>query len=96
MDYSPRQFLQQRSPKKFSDSIVISKCKLNRVLLEYHLDMLTSSNDERVFETFCVKLCQHDICPSLRLQIGPVGGGDSKVDSEYTRERAIERRTLAN
>ncbi|MFI5136508.1 MAG: hypothetical protein ACHQIM_01690 [Sphingobacteriales bacterium] len=58
------------------------EAKLNRNILEYHLNSITSRNGERLFETFAVKLAQLEICPNLRVQTGPVGGGDSKADSE--------------
>lgn len=81
-NYSPREFMKMRRPERFSDSKQLSEAKLNSSLLEYKLDTITSRNQERDFETFCVKLAQFEICPNLRVQTGPVGGGDSKADSE--------------
>jgi tetratricopeptide (TPR) repeat protein len=74
--------MKARRPEKFSDSILVTEAKLNRNLLEYHLNSITSRNGERLFETFAVKLAQVEISPNLRMQTGPVGGGDSKADSE--------------
>jgi len=50
--------------------------------LEYHLDTLTQRNQTHDFEIFCRKLCERTICPNLRPQTGPEGGGDSKADTE--------------
>lgn len=81
---SPKEFMKNRRPSKFSDSIVTKKSKLNRSLLEYHINSLTSRKQEYEFEEFARKLCQFEICPGLRPQTGPTGGGDGKVDSETT------------
>lgn len=82
MEFSPREFMKKRRPERFSDTVVVNEAKLNRKVLEYNLSTLTSRNDERLFESFAVKLAQVEICPNLRVQTGPVGGGDSKADSE--------------
>jgi len=55
---------------------------LDRALLEYHLEKLTSRGQEKDFELFARHLAQWEICPNLLPQTGPTGGGDSKVDSE--------------
>jgi hypothetical protein len=81
-DYSPLEFMKMRRPERFSDSKLVTEAKLNSSILEYKLDSITNRNQERDFETFCVKLAQLEICPNLRTQTGPVGGGDSKADSE--------------
>jgi hypothetical protein len=49
---------------------------------EYHLSTITARNQTHEFELFCRKLCERAICPNLRVQTGPEGGGDSKVDTE--------------
>ena len=79
---SPREFLRTRRPEKFSDSIEQQSPVLDRSQLEYHLFTLTSRNQETVFEVFAKELAERTICPNLRPQTGPTGGGDSKVDSE--------------
>lgn len=79
---SPKDFMKQIKPHRFSDSKIIIESKLNRTLLEYHLDSLTKRKQEKEFEEFARKLCQYEICPNLRPQTGSTGGGDSKVDSE--------------
>jgi hypothetical protein len=81
---SPKEFMKSRRPSRFSDSKIIKKSKLNRSILEYHLGTLTSRKQEYEFEEFARKLCQFEICPGLRPQTGPTGGGDGKVDSETT------------
>lgn len=79
---SPRQFLQARRPENFSDSIEIRVAVLDRSILEYHLDSLTSRKQETDFERLAKRLIERTVCPNLLPQTGPTGGGDSKVDSE--------------
>ena len=79
---SPRQFLSTRRPEVFSDSVEKQQPILDRSQLEYHLATMTSRNQEVEFASFAQKLAERTICPNLRPQTGPTGGGDSKVDSE--------------
>ena len=79
---SPKAFLKNRRPERFSDSTFTEERKLDRSRLEYHLDTLTSRGQETDFERFAYLLAKREICPNLRPQTGPRGGGDSKVDSE--------------
>jgi len=79
---SPKEFLKTRRPHSFSDSVIVKAAALNRTMLEQHLETLTTRNQENPFAEFARKLCQLEIVPNLRPQTGPVGGGDSKVDSE--------------
>src|ERR1017187_836223 len=81
-NFSPREFLKARRPEKFSDSVTEETPALDRSLLEYHLDTLTSRSQETIFENFARRLAQCEICPNLLPHTGPSGGGDSKVDSE--------------
>src|ERR1017187_382692 len=81
-NFSPREFLKARRPEKFSDSVTEETPALDRSLLEYHLDTLTSRSQETIFENFARRLAQCEICPNLLPHTGPTGGGDSKVDSE--------------
>lgn len=78
----PREFLQQRRPQYFSDTLESAQPRLDRSLLEYHLDTLTSRSQELSFEGFALALCKLMIAPNLMPHTGPSGGGDSKVDSE--------------
>lgn len=55
---------------------------LARSELTHHLDSLTQRNQHQDFEVFARKLCEREICPNLRPQTGPEGGGDGKVDTE--------------
>lgn len=80
--YSPRAFLQSRRPERFSDSTFTEERTIDRQLLEYHLDSLTSRGQETDFERFAHGLAKRELCPNLLPQTGPTGGGDSKVDSE--------------
>jgi hypothetical protein len=79
---SPKEFLKQRRPEKFSDSQVHQRPGLDRSQLEYHLDTLTSRSQENAFEQFAKAISQREVCPNLIPHTGPTGGGDSKVDSE--------------
>lgn len=80
--FSPREFLKARRPEKFSDSTSEEMPALDRSMLEYHLETLTSRNQEALFENFARRLAQCEVCPNLLPHTGPTGGGDSKVDSE--------------
>ena len=55
---------------------------LDCLVLEYHLDTLTSRGQETPFERFARRLAEREVCPNLLPQTGPTGAGDSKVDSE--------------
>ena len=79
---TPRDLMRIRHPDLFSDTQVDDVPQLARPAFEYHLDSLTNRKQEIEFEYFCRKLAEREICPNLRLQTGPTGGGDSKVDSE--------------
>ncbi|MCG6558278.1 hypothetical protein MB818_08710 [Ruegeria sp. 1NDH52C] len=78
----PSDYMRARRPEQFSDTQDADEQILERGFFEYHLDTLTSRNEEKLFEHFAKKLCQKLICPNLIPQTGPTGGGDSKVDSE--------------
>lgn len=80
--YSPKEFLRARRPEKFSDSNIEQSPTLDRSILEYQLDSLTSRKQEVSFEKFAHRLGEKTICPNLVPQTGPTGGGDSKVDTE--------------
>ena len=79
---SPKDYMRRTRPGLFSDSILKTEKVLNRSILEYHLETLTSRKEETVFEHFCRKIAEKEISPNLIPQTGPTGGGDSKVDSE--------------
>lgn len=74
--------MRARRPELFSDSKVFTEPSLSREVFEYHLDSLTSRNQENEFEYFCRRLAEKELCPNLLPQTGPYGGGDSKVDTE--------------
>lgn len=79
---SPNELMRQWRPYLFSDSQIDSAPQLAKATFEHHLETLTSRKEEGVFEHFCRKLAEKELCPNLRPQTGPTGGGDSKVDSE--------------
>jgi len=78
----PRELMRSRHPDLFSDSVVLSRPTLPRPVFDHHLDTLTARKEEYQFEHFCRLIAEKEICPNLRIQTGPTGGGDSKVDSE--------------
>lgn len=79
---SPSAFMRELRPEYYSDTAARTDYELDRGMLEYHLDTITNRNQAHDFEIFCRKLCERVICPNLRPQTGPEGGGDSKADSE--------------
>ena len=80
--FRPSDFMRARRPELFSDSRVSRAPKLQPAVFEYHLNSLTTRKQEVEFEYFARRLAERYICPNLLSQTGPVGGGDSKVDSE--------------
>jgi hypothetical protein len=79
---NPSELMRARHPDLFSDTQIDDTPQLSKAVFEYHLDTLTSRKQEYQFEHFCRKLAEKEICPNLRVQTGPTGGGDSKVDTE--------------
>ncbi len=79
---NPRDLMRFRHPDLFSDTQIDDVPQLPKAAFEYYLDTLTSRKQEYQFEHFCRKLAEKEICPNLRVQTGPTGGGDSKVDTE--------------
>src|SRR5579863_922089 len=78
----PSQYMRELRPEYYSDTQNRDAYELEKSTLEYHLDTLTSRNETHDFEIFARKLCERAVCPNLRPQTGPEGGGDSKVDTE--------------
>lgn len=79
---SPSQFMRELRPEYYADTEDQVAYILEAPTLEYHLESITQRNQTHDFEIFCRKLCERTICPNLRPQTGPEGGGDSKADSE--------------
>jgi hypothetical protein len=79
---SPKEFLKARHPERFSDSSTEDVTEVDRAMLEYHLESITSRSQETAFERFSRALIRLEVCPNILPQTGPMGGGDSKVDSE--------------
>lgn len=77
-----REFFKKIHPEQFSDTRIVKIGQLDRDFFSYFLEKLTSEGREKIFEDFCRKLAEVEICPNLLPQTGPTGGGDSKVDSE--------------
>lgn len=80
--FSPSEFMRARHPDLFSDSSTVSSITLPQIEFEYYLETLTNRKQEIEFEHFCRRLSEKEICPNLIPQTGPLGGGDSQVDTE--------------
>jgi hypothetical protein len=80
--YAPSSFMRKRRPYLFSDTRGGIEFVLTREVLANHLDTITARNEENVFEKFARRLAAVEICPNLRPNTGPSGGGDGKVDTE--------------
>ncbi len=80
--FRPSEFMRARRPELFPDSKTTDEPQLTRAVFEYHLDSLTNRRQETQFEDFCRRISEKELCPNLRPQTGPTGGGDSKVDAE--------------
>ena len=78
----PVTYMRGLHPDLYSDSTAVTSVELTQGLLEYHLETLTNRNQETEFAYFARRLAEKEICPNLRPQTGPTGGGDSKADSE--------------
>ena len=79
---SPKELMRKLHPDRFSDSHIDDDLLLPKERFEYCLETLTNHKKEYEFEHFCRELAEREICPNLRVQTGPTGGGDSKVDTE--------------
>src|SRR5579872_1301249 len=78
----PSAFMRKLRPENYSDTKARSAYLLDRDVFDHRLETITNRNETHDFEIFCRKLCERTICPNLRPQTGPEGGGDSKVDTE--------------
>ena len=78
----PSEIMRERRPNLYSDSSKVGAYTLSRSEFSYFLDTLTDRNQHKEFEVFCRHLCERTLCPNLRTQTGPEGGGDGKVDTE--------------
>lgn len=84
MNHRPRpsDLMRAKRPYLYSDSTSTDAYRLSRSELSHHLDTLTDRNQHKDFENFARRLCEREICPNLRPQTGPEGGGDGKVDTQ--------------
>lgn len=78
----PSAFMRKLRPEYYSDTEGGTAYALDASTLDHHLETITSRNQTHDLELFCRKLCERAICPNLRPQTGPDGGGDSKADTE--------------
>ncbi|MBQ0266744.1 MULTISPECIES: hypothetical protein [Providencia] len=80
--FSPKEFMKDRRPERFSDSVIVESSVLDRPILEHYISSLNARSQELEFEGFAKKLCEKIICPNLLAQTGPVAGGDGKTDTQ--------------
>jgi hypothetical protein len=78
----PSEFMRQLRPQYYSDTEDRVTYVLEKATFDHRLETITSRNETHEFELFARKLCERAICPNLRPQTGPEGGGDSKADTE--------------
>lgn len=78
----PSEFMRARRPYLFSDRKTTTGYHLDRAVFDHHLDTLTSRNQHLDFELFCRKISEKHLAVNLRPATGPMGGGDSKADTE--------------
>jgi len=74
--------MRARRPELFSDSTEKHEPHISSEAFELQLDSITNKKRELDFENFCRRLSEKELCPNLVPQTGPIGGGDSKVDTE--------------
>src|SRR5216683_1842499 len=77
----PSQLMRAWHPHLFPDTEVVCPTTLPKDFLEYHLETLTARKQEQQLEEFCRRLLEREVCPNLKPQTGPTGGGDSKTDA---------------
>jgi tetratricopeptide (TPR) repeat protein len=79
---TPSEMMRVKRPYLYSDSECTDAYRLSESEFSHHLDTLTDRNQHKDFEIFSRKLSERELCPNLRPQTGPEGGGDGKVDTE--------------
>src|SRR5262245_24785022 len=77
---TPYDLLRERHPEQFSDSAIRPTFELSTNYLRFVLENLTTQHKEAAFENFARLLCQHQVCPNILPQTGPVEGGDNKTN----------------
>ncbi len=91
--FRPSDLMRRGHPELFSDSAERGETRLDRSDLDSYLENLTSRNQESQFAEFARRLSELEVCPNIKPQTGPTGGGDSGVDgsthpvSPYLAER---------
>lgn len=74
----------------FSDTEVVYETKLTPELFDLKLEQLSQDKKQSEFENFVLALVVRLVTPNIKLQTGPDGGGDGKVDGEtYPVDKAI-------
>ncbi len=78
----PSEYMRARRPYLFADGKTTTGYHLDRAVFDHALDTLTSRNQHFDFELFARKIAEKHIAVNLRPATGPMGGGDSKADTE--------------
>ena len=78
----PSEYMRARRPYLFSDGETTTGYHLDRAVFDHHLDTLTNRNQHLDFELFARKISEKHLAANLRPPTGPMGGGDSKADTE--------------
>lgn len=79
---TPPELMRSWHPDLFSDTERKTEPAVPVAVLDHYLETLTNRKQENEFEYFARSLAERELCPNLRPQTGPTGGGDSKVDTE--------------
>jgi len=74
--------MRRRRPELFPDSEIRRESVVQHDVLDHYLETLTRRKQEYEFEHFARLVAEQELCPNIRPQTGPTGGGDSKVDGE--------------
>lgn len=80
--HSPSVYYRKIHPEYFSDTIVRYEVPLTTELFDQQMTLLSTKKMQGAFETFVVAIVKRLITPNVKLQTGPDGGGDGKVDAE--------------
>ena len=80
--FKPSDFMRDRHPDLFSDTIQVSKIDFSKDQFKFILHRLTEDEKEILFQEFCYQLAKLELFPNIRPQTGPLGGGDAGIDAD--------------
>ncbi len=78
----PSAYYRRIHPELFSDSEEIYELLLTEELFDLQMELLSTKKLHSAFENFALKTAMRLITPNIKLQTGPDGGGDGKIDAE--------------